>query len=527
MSLIFAVVFSATGLTSLILTPKTANAVVENATSVPVGGFSLTMDYLKNFKLDRLATMIAKQLLHQMTISVVTWINSGFNGSPAFLTNPQAFFLDSADQVTGEFLASGGLSSLCSPFSLNVRLSLALSQTSLMSQRYRCTLGGIVANANGTINGFVSGDFSQGGWPAFISMTTEPQNNPYGAFLYAQSDLNARISARHNAITADLQLGKGFMSWQSCKDVTSIMEGGGQDMGDVSDTAGGSTVKKVIDPKTKAVTYQSCEVSTPGSVIAGTLQKNLDVPVVELELANSINAVVDALISQMLSQMLSGGLGGLSSATGGRASFTNNLQLEQTKIYQEEIDNAQLQTSASLGQILGSVDEYRNTYKQAASAVNASKTRLQTARACFSNKLAASDASSNPIEKLNPIQIANGRNAMSSIESYISMNIDPLLASLSSKQAGAERDISRINGLQDLNSTHLYSSNDIQAQSIAYQNAIQSAAEIDLQVQEKIQIAKQDVANTTNKVAEFNTAADQYQRDCEMFTYTSGSWQGI
>jgi hypothetical protein len=87
-----------------------ANSVVTSAST-----YSLQ---LKEFVLDGLLNVLVKQVIRQMTQSVVNWINSGFEGSPSFLQNPGAFFLDVADQVTGAFLAKygGPLTALCSSF---------------------------------------------------------------------------------------------------------------------------------------------------------------------------------------------------------------------------------------------------------------------------------------------------------------------------------------------------------------------------------------------------------------------------
>jgi len=192
---------------------------------------------LKYAVLDPLAWGLAKMLLQQMTASTVNWVNSGFKGSPAFLTNPAGYFANIGDQATGALIAnSGALSSLCSPFSVDIRLALALGQAGGGgggSGRYACTLSTIINNAqnfaknpgqavtvNGqSINGFMGGDFSQGGWPAFIALS-EPQNNESGAYLQAHSDLLQQIGAKQSQTNQQLNQGKGFLSFQSCKDVS-------------------------------------------------------------------------------------------------------------------------------------------------------------------------------------------------------------------------------------------------------------------------------------------------------------------
>lgn len=364
-----------------------------------------TMTHLKDFVLDMAATLLAKQILHQLTISVINWINTGFEGSPSFLSNPGAFFLDAADQVTGAFLATNGpLSALCSPFAIDIRLSLALTQTSLSTQRYTCTVGRIieaqkngpdiivngkvVRSSNSSMNGFLKGDFNQGGWPAFIALTTEPQNNPYGAFLSAEGDLSARINARQNVIRADLQLGQGFMSWQDCKDIP----GGTIDPEDPDQVAqadalsgnGRSTSVRTKNNKDGTQTYQTCETQTPGSVIAGTLQTNLNVPVVELELANDINAVINKLMTKMISTMLNSGLKSLSGGSGSGTSYTQQVinDIDSTEALQSTIGNLKSSIKTSIDQI----PKYNDQYKQGIDIMTTLKNRYVAIRACLQSR---------------------------------------------------------------------------------------------------------------------------------------------
>lgn len=394
-----------------------------------------TMTHLKDFVLDKAATLLAKQILHMITISVINWINTGFEGSPSFLTNPGAFFLDAADQVTGAFLATNGpLSALCSPFAIDIRLSLALTQTSLTTQRYTCTVGRIieaqkngpdimvngqmVRSSNSSMNGFLKGDFNQGGWPAFIALTTEPQSNPYGAFLSAQGDLSARINARQNVIRADLQLGQGFMSWQDCKDIP----GGTIDPEDPDQVAqadalsgnGRSTSVRTKNNKDGTQTYQTCETQTPGSAIAGTLQTSLNVPVVELELANDINAIVNTLMTKMISTMMEKGLKSLSSSSGGGTSYTQQVidDIDSTEALQSTVGNFKASIKTSLDQI----PRYTDQYKQGIDIMTATKTRYQAIRACLASRNANTyDAS------------------VIEIDNFIARDIDGMLAKLQAK----------------------------------------------------------------------------------------------
>ncbi len=351
----------------------------------------------KAFTLDHIASCAAKEILHQMTVSTVNWINSGFNGSPSYVTDPKGFLLDAADQLTGEMLSNEGvLKSLCSPWNVDVRLTLALDQVGLNNRRYTCTISKIIGNAkNATVNGsslegFLGGDFSQGGWPAFISMTTEPQNNPYGSYLSANSDLNQSIGVRKSGISLDLTAGAGFLSWQECEDVPPA------------------------DPNSDVLLTRKCTTKTPGSVIAHTLNTHSDAGVVETEMANDINSVVSALLTQLTSQMLTKGLHSLSSSGSG----VSNNGLSSLDSYV-----SQLQNDANSGQI-------STAYTTAVNIIASSKSNYQAALACFQSIQAQSSSAVSTFTATSTVQ-----SQINAISSAIDGQVTPLLSSLTSKQS--------------------------------------------------------------------------------------------
>jgi len=533
--------------------------VLAQGVSVPIStmfNFHSIMGNLKDFTLDRAATMIAKMLLHTMTVSVVNWINSGFHGSPAFLAHPAAFFLDAADQITGAFIAnSGPLSSLCSPFSLDIRLQLALNlglpQASLSDQRYTCTLskiiqaqkggpninvsagaqasinGQVVASSaagvnagNGSINGFMKGDFSQGGWPAFISMTTEPQNNPYGSYLTAQSDLQAQIGAKHASINADLSLGAGFMSWQDCQDVP----GGTIDPNDPNSdqqfaqadaiSAGNPSVSTRMN-KDGTVTYQTCTTQTPGSVISGTLQKQLNVPADELELANNINAVINALVTQLTSQLLSKGLGALSGGSSGSPAYTAQVTASLEK--QQAAVNQATQASVASTVAAASTDtnSYKTMYDQALSTIDDAYNQLQAARDCFSGKLDAAPTTFTTDER------TYAEDQINTLNSIMTKNVTPIITYLTSKQQAAAAQIA---GLESANSTESYAPQTDEFGNLkvnTYENGVSNTLDTNSQVNSAMSsdltAAQNDLKTTQKQAATFGAQAIAFQKLCAGF----------
>lgn len=467
-----------------------------------------TWQHLKDFVLDKMATLAAKQLLHQITLSIIDWINRGFEGNPSFLSNPGAFFLDVADQVSGAFLATNGpLSALCSPFAIDIRLSLALSQQKLVNQRYECTVkkiieaqkngpdiivnGQVVRSRDSSMNGFLKGDFKQGGWPAFIALTTEPQNNPYGAFLSAQGDLTARIGQRQNVIRADLQLGQGFMSWENCRNIPggTIDPEDPEQVEQANSIAGSDPGVKIKNNKDGTQTYQTCETQTPGSVVANQLHTALNVPIVELELANDINAIIGALVNTLTTKMIGGGLKSLSS--GG-----NNSYVQQTI---EEINSAEaLKNSigdlrSSITTAIDQVPRYTDQYKQAIDILNDTKGKFAKIRACLNEKQYGTMYSGSIVY----------------IDNSVSQEINPLIQKYQSKYDTGIADKKMLEGL--LSDLERDPGGQIQTVTEKFTQYLRNGGAT---VLPKIDSADNDLQEARNKAQEFNGRLTQYNYIC-------------
>lgn len=392
-----------------LFTPRIAEAQGGGSSQVPIStdfDWHSIKDYTKEFVLNSLAWTVAKLAIQQITSSIINWVNSGFEGSPAFLTNPEGFFLDLGDELTGAFISETGvLADLCSPWSIDIRLAIGLGQTQRMNQRYACTLGTIIDNArNASINGYsiegyLSGDFKQGGWPSFLALTTEPQNNIYGTYLQAKSDLEAQIYGRQSAVREDLNRGSGFLSFEKC--TTAIVDAkgsGGVELGlDSRDlvqlnntgsvtTGNGSKYRAVRDNETGKVMYQTCQTETPGSVIESQLTHNLGSGVRQLELADSINEIVSAVLAQLVTQVLTEGLGATTRRTGGTTqSYVDRLYAESTG--SQAYSNSARSIQGGYAPYVADARQNAETYREIAELWTNVRTTLNAAEACFAEIL--------------------------------------------------------------------------------------------------------------------------------------------
>lgn len=340
---------------------------------------------LKEFVLDGLMNVLVKQMIRQMTQSVVNWINSGFEGSPSFLQNPGAFFLDVADQVTGAFLAKygGPLTALCSPFSLDIQIALRFKYHPNVMKRYTCTLNTIIKNSknaveNASINGFTAGDFKQGGWPAFISMSTEPQNNVYGSYLQAEAELSWRVASAKAQQKEEINQGKGFLSWRTCKDDGS--EESYYAKQDLAKVEKGS--EEEVYAKREVAKHQTCSVQTPGSVISSSLEGQLGSGLRQLEIADEINEIVNALVAQLITKVLTNGLGTVSGSGPGDTN-SEIYKLSEGENTTSQIESLRTQVLSSIESPLKLTTDYVDLKKQTYEIYNTIDTDYKDASGCF------------------------------------------------------------------------------------------------------------------------------------------------
>ena len=267
----------------------------------------------KECLLDFLVTVVAKAFIQSFTRSIVNWINSGFEGSPAFVTNPEGFFADITDRVAGatiEQIAPW----LCAPIAPFVLFSLSLRYSSSYYGKYQtgCTLSYVEKN----INHFLNGTFNAGGqgWANWLAVTTVPQNNVYGAEIAAAIQIDRRLLKALDIREKDLSYGKGFMSFKRCKKVGTLGTNPDQE------TAGETSSMREGEPNIM------CDTVTPGSLIQEQLTFQIGSQTRQLEVADEINEIIGALVNQMMLQIFSAtGLAGSSRSTYKGGSYTDRL----------------------------------------------------------------------------------------------------------------------------------------------------------------------------------------------------------
>ena len=278
-----------------------SNVSTAYATSL-TAGLNTSRETRETF-LNGLAWFAAKALIRSLTRSIVNWINTGFEGSPAFVTDPGAFLTGVVDEAIGSYINSTALGFLCSPFQLEVRIALALNY-----KRGRDVLSCRLSQIGANIDNFfksVNGSFAQGGgWNSWFQVVST--DNPYTRYQQASTELEITIANARGEKIQLLAWGKGFFSFEQCRALNSA--------------------ESSFNPGKKQV----CKIHTPGSFIEQQLSLVAGSDLRSLELADSINEILGALAMQLVSQAL-GGIGGLlgaSNSSGGGPSLVDQIAVQ-------------------------------------------------------------------------------------------------------------------------------------------------------------------------------------------------------
>ncbi len=338
-----------------------------------------TFDVSKNSILDGIAWGVAKTAIRSMTRSLVTWINSGFEGSPAFATNFREELLRTGDRAVANFLdavAEGACREdeqviqnedgtetprdctiIYSPWLETAAVAAVAAyyvatEPELITERLRYRLHETLQNDRA----FLAGDFSQGGWRGWYEVTQNRANNPFGTALEVRSELQAAVDDAISDLTTELGWNDGFFSWKTCA----------------------RRAEPTQDEEGSPVQGECLEegpTQTPGGLIEDQLATSFGSDIDQLEIADEINEVISALVGQMINQVFGGqgGLFGASDPRPGRPSFRNNTAPEQT------INNSlSAQFIANLGRQERQIETNRTNWTTVRDAALRAQTALST-----------------------------------------------------------------------------------------------------------------------------------------------------
>lgn len=361
-----------------ILMDSSPTSITRNATLSMIAGSSATTagntTVLSNKEtwLDGLAWTAANVIIDQFGDALVTWIQNGFEGSPMFLSDPEGFFRDTANQVSGAIIDEMDLEWLCEPIGpLRIKMDFFFPGTD--RAKYRCTFNDIVDNfqnmadrddisdwldidVNIRQNNIVreyGNDFRNGGFLMWL-MSTKPKNNDVGRVVQAADNAYAaaRVSVEMGGF--QLKLNSGFFGVKKCiEEVPNMVT---------------EVEYDPLDPdnpykKTELQDGMKCakwETKTPGQLVQSQLNSVVDKDKQRLQVADEIDEIIGTLATTMMGWLVTGGNG-----EGGLLGYDKdaNYSGSNRDHYGELSKNQQLaQEKQSVSNQTGRITEWEENY---------------------------------------------------------------------------------------------------------------------------------------------------------------------
>lgn len=256
--------------------------------------------------LKSIGRMVTKLMLQKVTVSTVKWIQTGFDGKPAFLQNDGAFFTDIAKNEILQFGLEINNETLF-PFGKAFMIAQAEAFNSHFAQNAQYSLNELIQNTTPEYSGeSFNADFSAGGWNAWTALTSVPANNPLGFQLMASNELSKRLEgiykSKASEIRDKLQQAGGFLGDERCADpegLTREEDNALIEAGEVQDIC------------------KRWEYVTPGKMISEKATMALGYDSNNLLKSDDLNdamaAILDALLSRFSSDLMNKGFADFSS----------------------------------------------------------------------------------------------------------------------------------------------------------------------------------------------------------------------
>lgn len=244
---------------------------------------------------DGIAYTLGNVMMQNFVNNTITWVNTGFNGTPYFIRNQESFFANITRNAEQTFLNE--LPGVNDVYGNAVRYAMIAQQTGRTASP--SALRGNNDGAVQRVNDFTN-DFKNGGWNQFFNMSQFSSQNPVGSLFQATETLQERRQRLIDEKVNEITRGNGFMDQKKC------VEWG----------LGGSTGTTVRNPVTgqESRVEPVClkeEVVTPGKIIAEQASKATQAAQERSAQADELNETLGRFLDRMISNLANRGLAAL------------------------------------------------------------------------------------------------------------------------------------------------------------------------------------------------------------------------
>jgi len=244
---------------------------------------------------------MANVIIDQFGDAIVNWIRNGFEGSPMFLSDPEGFFSDMANQASGAIIDDLNMEWLCDPLG-KLRIDLDFFLPGTDRAKYRCTFNDVAGNFKDiagrkdlsdwidinvnmheqNIVRLYGSDYRQGGLLMWL-FTAQKKNNDMGRTIQTASDAFTAARVSVNFGKFNLFKNGGFLGMRKCVEYEDIpLEEGG------------------LMTTSKCLKYVD---TTPGQLVQDQLNQAAGGDLKRLHIADEVDEIIGALASTMVANI--------------------------------------------------------------------------------------------------------------------------------------------------------------------------------------------------------------------------------
>ncbi len=263
--------------------------------------------------LNGIAYTLAKNQLTSMTKSTMNWVTTGFNGDPMYVNNMDSFLNNITDTILETEVAKFQGKPSMYPYGDNYARSAfggrlnnlnfgEVMKQDLDSYLLSGGLGNDLANGATDVAKLYTNNFGLGGWNGWLAFTQEPSNNPLGYEMSMSQHVADVQNSQIEQTKSELQTNGGILDQRKCVEYAPSTDS-------ILSSLSGKT-NDATNSKGKCIKWQTV---TPGSIIKDKISTYVNSPERQLELADTINEVLNSLFSTLISKLQHDGLSSLSS----------------------------------------------------------------------------------------------------------------------------------------------------------------------------------------------------------------------
>ncbi len=288
--------------------------------------------------------LITKMMIQKITLSTIQWINTGFEGGPAFIKDPKYW----TDLTSNELLKFGIEINdpKLYPFGKQYLQNTANYLNSTFARNATYTLDKLIKDTNPKNSAILfQDDFSRGGWSAWDAMTQTPANNPLGFNLIAANEYQRRQTEATQAVQNQLLQSGGFLDFKKCVDPVDLTQ---------EENQKGLIERSITKKDTYA--YRTCKkfvTVTPGQIVANAAINVANYPQNTLIQAQDLNdalaAITDAVLNQFNTKIQQEGFAALGDLSGSAGQFYSS-EVSAVGSVSGDFDGGQILASSWLQQ---------------------------------------------------------------------------------------------------------------------------------------------------------------------------------